>query len=208
MTGARALIAGVDEAGRGPLAGPVYAAAVILNSRRPIRGLADSKLLKSHVRDELAVLIKQRALAWAVASANVEEIEVHNILGATMLAMRRAVSALAIVPGHSLIDGNRCPPLPCPASAVVGGDASVPAISAASILAKVTRDREMRVLDARYPDYGFAANKGYGTPLHLAALERHGPCACHRRGFGPVRRVLEVYGHIQARIIISTSQDT
>ncbi|MGI8740749.1 MAG: ribonuclease HII [Gammaproteobacteria bacterium] len=208
MTGSRTLIAGVDEAGRGPLAGPVYAAAVILNSRRPIRGLADSKLLKPEVREDLAALIQQSALAWAVACADVEEIEVHNILGATMLAMRRAVSALAIAPGHSLIDGNRCPPLACPASAVVGGDASVPAISAASILAKVTRDREMRVLDARHPDYGFAANKGYGTPLHLAALEKHGPSACHRRGFAPVRRVLEVYGHIQARIIIPAPEET
>ncbi|MGH8501047.1 MAG: ribonuclease HII [Gammaproteobacteria bacterium] len=183
-------IAGVDEAGRGPLAGPVYAAAVILNPRRRIRGLADSKLLKPEVREALAVLIQERALAWAVASADVEEIEIHNILGATMLAMRRAVSALGIAPGRSLIDGNRCPSLPCAATAMVGGDGSVPAISAASILAKVARDREMRVLDARHPAYGFAANKGYGTPFHRAALERYGPCVCHRRSFEPVRRWL------------------
>jgi len=200
VTGSRALIAGVDEAGRGPLAGPVYAAAVILHPRRPIRGLADSKLLIPQVRAELAALIQQRALAWAVASADVEEIEIHNILGATMLAMRRAVSSLLIAPGHSLIDGNRCPPLPCPASAVVGGDASVPAISAASILAKVTRDREMRVLGAHYSVYGFAANKGYGTSLHLAALKRHGPCACHRRGFAPVRRMLEAHAYSRGYI--------
>ncbi len=184
------LVAGVDEAGRGPLAGPVYAAAVILNPRRPVHGLADSKLLKPQVRAALAEVIQDRALAWSVAKADVTEIETHNILGATLLAMQRAVSALQLTPRHSLIDGNRCPILPCPATAIVKGDRIVPAISAASILAKVARDREMLALDRHYPEYGFAANKGYGTPFHLAALEAHGPRACHRRCFDPVRRAL------------------
>lgn len=206
MIGSRTLIAGVDEAGRGPLAGPVYAAAVILNPRRCIRGLADSKLLRPDVREVLAALIQERALAWAVASADVQEIEIHNILGASLLAMRRAVMALGMAPSHSLIDGNQCPPLPCPATAIVRGDASVPAISAASILAKVTRDREMRVLDARHPVYGFASNKGYGTPFHRAALEMHGPCACHRRGFAPVRRLLATHGEIQGNIMVLTGK--
>jgi ribonuclease HII len=180
-------VAGVDEAGRGPLAGPVYAAAVILDPKRPIRGLADSKLLKPQVRGALAESIQARALAWSVAKADIEEIETHNILGATLLAMQRAVSTLQLLPQLSLIDGNRCPPLPCPATAIVRGDSKVPAISAASILAKVARDREMLALDQRYPIYRFAQNKGYGTAFHLAALKAHGPCPCHRRSFEPVR---------------------
>lgn len=186
-------MAGVDEAGRGPLAGPVYAAAVILNPRRPIPGLADSKLLKPQVREVLARKIQERALVWAVATADLEDIERFNILGATMLAMQRAVAALSMVPARALIDGNRCPVLACPATAVVKGDALVPAISAASILAKVARDREMLALDDQYPTYGFASNKGYGTAFHLTALEIYGPCACHRRGFEPVRRSLGIY---------------
>lgn len=185
-------VAGVDEAGRGPLAGPVFAAAVILDPRRRIRGLADSKRLSARVREALALIIQKRALAWAVAWADIEEIEAHNILGATLLAMRRAVVALHTLPTHGLIDGNRCPSLPCPATAIVDGDDKIPAISAASILAKVARDHQMLTLGQRYPGYGFAQNKGYGTPFHLAALKTHGPCACHRRGFEPVRRALAV----------------
>lgn len=186
--------AGVDEAGRGPLAGPVYAAAVILNPTRPIAGLADSKLLRPRVREALADQIQERALACAVARANLDEIEQFNILGATLLAMQRAVAALSIVPEQALIDGNRCPVLPCPATPIVKGDVLVPAISAASILAKVARDRAMLELDEQYPSYGFASNKGYGTAFHLAALATHGPCACHRRGFEPVRRSLAIQG--------------
>lgn len=183
-------VAGVDESGRGPLAGPVFAAAVILDPRRPIEGLADSKVLRPRMRERLAALIQERALAWSVAEASLKEIETHNILGATLLAMARAVGALEPPPEHSLIDGNRCPPLSCPATAIVRGDATVPAISAASILAKVTRDRRMLELDACHPVYGFAANKGYGTAFHLAALKAHGPCPCHRTTFKPVRRSL------------------
>jgi ribonuclease HII len=188
----RGYIAGVDEAGRGPLAGPVYAAAVILNPKRRIRGLADSKRLSPHIREELALIIRERALAWAVAWADIEEIDTHNILGATLLAMRRAVTMLPLLPEHSLIDGNRCPSLPCPGTGIVDGDGKIPAISAASILAKVARDREMLTLDRRYPNYGFLQNKGYGTPFHLTALETFGPCACHRRSFEPVRRTLAI----------------
>jgi len=183
------LIAGVDEAGRGPLAGPVYAAAVILDPARPIVGLRDSKLLSAARRECLAEEIRASALAWSVASADVAEIDSLNILQATLVAMRRAVEALAPAPTEALIDGNQVPRLPCPARAIVKGDRDVAAISAASILAKTARDAVLRELHTLYPLYGFARNKGYGTPEHLAALARHGPCAAHRRSFAPVAKV-------------------
>jgi len=185
-------VAGVDEAGRGPLAGPVYAAAVILDPDRPIEGLDDSKKLTPERRDVLAVLIRERALAWAVASASVEEIERLNILQAAMLAMRRACLGLSCAPALILVDGNRLPKgLPCSARAVVGGDALEPAISAASILAKTARDACCMDMHARHPQYAFDRHKGYGTALHLARLAEYGPCPEHRRGFAPVRRLLE-----------------
>jgi ribonuclease HII len=180
------LVAGVDEAGRGPLAGPVVAAAVILNPDAPIDGLADSKVLSAVRREVLAAAIRGRALAWCVALADVAEIDGLNILGATMLAMRRAVEGLAPSPDEALIDGNRCPPLACRARAIVKGDRDVASISAASILAKTARDAMLIELDARYPAYGFARHKGYPTPDHLAALARFGPCPAHRRSFAPV----------------------
>lgn len=184
-------VAGVDEAGRGPLAGPVVVAAVILDPRRPIAGLADSKVLAETQREALAPQIRARALAWSVIAVDVDEIERLNILGATLAGMSRALAALAITPTLALIDGNRLPKvLCCPARAIVGGDASEAAISAASILAKTARDRIMRDLDPLHPGYGFVRHKGYSTPEHLAALERLGPCAAHRAGFAPVRRVL------------------
>jgi ribonuclease HII len=182
------LIAGIDEAGRGPLAGPVVAAAVILDPDRAIAGLSDSKLLTARVRDRLAIEIRSHSLAWAVAEACVAEIDELNILQATLVAMRRAVTALRIAPSEAFVDGNCCPVLPCPVRAIVGGDRDVAAISAASILAKTARDAALIELDRLYPDYGFAHNKGYGTPDHLAALARHGPCPAHRRSFGPVRQ--------------------
>jgi ribonuclease HII len=184
------LVAGVDEAGRGPLAGPVTAAAVILDPAHPVAGIADSKQLSPGRREELEPLIKQAAIAWAVASAGVDEIDALNILQASLLAMKRAVEALAAPPELVLVDGNRCPSLACVAEAVVGGDASVPVIGAASILAKVSRDREMERLDALYPAYGFARHKGYPTREHLAVLREQGPCEIHRHSFGPVRRLL------------------
>lgn len=185
------LLCGVDEAGRGPLCGPVVAAAVILDPARPIEGLADSKVLSERRREALAVLVKERALSWAIAEASVEEIDRLNILHATMLAMRRAVHALTIAPGEVLIDGNRVPPgLDLPARAIVKGDALVPAISAASILAKTHRDAMLLAMDLRYPQYGFAAHKGYPTAAHLQALARFGATPEHRRSFGPVRNVL------------------
>jgi ribonuclease HII len=180
------LIAGVDEAGRGPLAGPVFAAAVILDPACDIEGLKDSKLLSAAQRERLAGEIRAHALAWAVASAEVDEIDTINILQATLVAMRRAVEALATAPTEAWIDGNQCPRLRCRARAIVKGDRDVAAISAASILAKTARDALLIRLDALYPAYGFAHNKGYGTPEHLAALERHGPCPVHRRTFAPV----------------------
>jgi ribonuclease HII len=183
------LVAGVDEAGRGPLAGPVTAAAVILDPARPIAGVADSKQLSAVRREELDVIIKESALAWAVASASVQEIDTLNILQASLLAMRRAVEALRIPPARVLVDGNRCPSLACSVEAIVRGDVHVPAISAASILAKVARDREMRRLDALYPGYDFARHKGYPTREHVALLRDRGPCAIHRRSFRPVRDV-------------------
>lgn len=186
-------IAGVDEAGRGPLAGPVYAAAVILDPERPIIGLADSKKLSPSRREKLFDEIRARALAYGIAQANVAEIDRLNILYAAMLAMTRAVAALAVPPHLVLVDGNRCPSdLPCPARAVVRGDALEPAISAASILAKVTRDRAMVELEAHWPGYGFAHHKGYPSPDHLAALMQLGPCPEHRRSFAPVRAALKV----------------
>jgi ribonuclease HII len=187
---ATSLVCGVDEAGRGPLCGPVMAAAVILDPARPIAGLNDSKKLSEAARERLAPQIRERALAWAVAEASVEEIDRLNILHATMLAMQRAVMGLGLAPSEVLIDGNRCPALPYPARAIVKGDATEPAISAASILAKTARDEAMRVLDGQWPQYGLAAHKGYPTAAHLAALEAHGVRDFHRRSFGPVRRLI------------------
>ena len=181
-------ICGVDEAGRGPLAGPVAVAAVILDPRRPIEGLGDSKKLSEARRDALAPIIRERALAWHLEFVSAAEIDRLNILHATMAGMARAVRALRPQAGHALVDGNRIPPgLPCPAEALVKGDAREPAIMAASILAKVGRDQLMVAMDATYPGYGFAVHKGYPTPMHLEALRRLGPCAEHRRSFAPVR---------------------
>jgi ribonuclease HII len=184
------LICGVDEAGRGPIAGPVFAAAVLLDPLRPIAGLKDSKLLAAARREALARAIRLEARAWAVASATVEEIDRLNILQATLLAMRRAVEQLEVVPDEAWIDGNHCPRLSCAARAVVGGDRSVPQISAASILAKTARDAEMLRLHAQFPHYGLDRHKGYPTPEHLALLARHGACEIHRRSFAPVRRLI------------------
>ena len=190
------LVAGVDEAGRGPLAGPVVAAAVILNPKRRIVGLDDSKVLPAPERERLARLIRARALAWAVAWADRDEIDALNILGATWLAMRRALLALPVCPGHVRIDGNQLPrltdlPLGCSLEAVVGGDASVAAISAASILAKTHRDAMMSALAAAYPGFGFGEHKGYATAVHLEALRQRDPCPQHRRSFSPVRIACE-----------------
>ncbi len=185
-------IAGIDEAGRGPLAGPVFAAAVILDPGRPIKGLDDSKKLTAARRSELSLEIREFALAWCVASASVEEIDRLNILQATMLAMRRACAGLAMAPLQALIDGNQLPRgLSCPAQAIIGGDASQASISAASILAKTARDADCLLLHEAHPAYGFDQNKGYGTALHLERLRAHGPCPAHRRSFAPVRRLLE-----------------
>ncbi|MCZ8173899.1 MAG: ribonuclease HII [Burkholderiaceae bacterium] len=184
------LIAGVDEAGRGPLAGPVVAAAVILDELQPIRGLADSKALTALKRERLFDEIRARALCCSVAQASVDEIDRLNILQATMLAMRRAIDGLRLTPHRVVVDGNRVPVLPMPVAAVVKGDAKVAAISAASILAKVTRDRLCVELHARFPNYGFDGHKGYPTPEHLAALREHGPCPEHRRSYAPVRACL------------------
>ena len=184
------LIAGVDEAGRGPLAGPVVAAAVILDDLKPIKGLADSKQLTAKRREKLYDEIRAKALCCSIAEASVEEIDRLNILQATMLAMQRAVRGLRLKPSKVLVDGNRLPPLDVLAEAIVSGDALVPAISAASILAKVTRDRQLEALDLRHPAYGFAQHKGYGTAQHLQALQQHGPLPEHRRSFAPVARLL------------------
>jgi ribonuclease HII len=187
----RRIVAGVDEAGRGPLAGPVVVAAVILDARRPIAGLADSKQLSEIQRETLAPQIRERALAYSIIAVDIDEIERLNILGATLIGMTRALMALSLAPTLALIDGNRLPgSLPCRARAIIGGDALEPAISAASILAKTERDRIMRELDPLHPGYGFAQHKGYSTPEHLAALDRLGPCAVHRNGFAPVRRLI------------------
>lgn len=187
---ARSGVAGVDEAGRGPLVGAVVAAAVILDPQKPIAGLADSKRLSPVARERLALQIRRDALAWSVAESDAAEIERLNILWATMAAMQRAVNGLQTRPEHVLIDGNRCPELDMPATAVVKGDARVAAISAASILAKVHRDQTMLALHRRHPEYGFDRHKGYPTRAHLEALRRHGALPEHRRGFGPVARVL------------------
>ncbi len=181
------VVCGVDEAGRGPLAGPVYAAAVILNPGRRINGLADSKVLSPGRRELLAARIKERAAAWSIAMASVEEIDRINIFQASMLAMRRAVEALGVAPQEAWIDGNHCPRgLACRSKAIVDGDALHPVISAASILAKTARDAEMCALHERYPAYGFNRHKGYATPEHLDVLGRLGPCEIHRRSFRPV----------------------
>lgn len=185
------LVAGVDEAGRGPLAGPVVAAAVILDAKRPIAGLADSKVLAPARRQVLAQAIKQRALCWAVGRAEVADIDRLNILQASLLAMRRAVETLDIVPELVLIDGNRAPSLACRVKTVIKGDATVPSVQAASILAKVARDAEMFTLDKAFPGYGFSRHKGYPTATHLLALAIFGVSPVHRRSFGPVRRLLE-----------------
>ena len=186
----RGLVAGVDEAGRGPLAGPVVAAAVILDARQPIAGLADSKKLTALRREKLFDEILAKALCCSIAEASVEEIERRNILQATMLAMQRAVEGLRLKPGHVLVDGNRLPTLGMTSEAIVKGDATVPAISAASILAKVTRDRWCAQVDVDYPQYGFAGHKGYGTAAHLQALQDHGACPLHRKTFAPVTAVV------------------
>lgn len=185
------LIAGIDEAGRGPLAGPVYAAAVILNPDKPIVGLDDSKKLSAKKRDQLAAIIKKDALAWSIAFSTVSEIDSVNILQATMLAMQRACNSLSIQPNFALIDGNRVPDgLVCIAKYVIDGDALEPAIAAASILAKTARDDYCLQLHQQYPEYGFDKHKGYGTKLHKAMLLEHGPCPEHRRSFAPVRQLL------------------
>lgn len=184
-------LAGVDEAGRGPLAGPVVAAAVILDPARPVTGIADSKALSARRREEIAVRIRENAVAWAIGRAEPDEIDTVNILEATLLAMRRAVLALEPAPTRVAVDGDRAPMVPFPVETVIGGDRSVAEIAAASILAKTTRDAEMCALDLAYPEWGFAVHKGYPTPAHLAALAVHGPSPVHRRSFGPVRRCLE-----------------
>ena len=189
MVAPEGLACGVDEVGRGPLAGPVVAAAVILDPDRPIDGLNDSKKLSARRRETLAVKIRARALAWAVAEASVEEIDGINILQASLLAMRRAVESLAIKPELALIDGNRCPRLDCPAQAVVGGDGKIASIAAASILAKTVRDAGMLALHEVYPMYGFDRHMGYPTAFHLQALRTHGPSPVHRRSYAPVAQL-------------------
>ncbi len=185
------LVAGVDEVGRGPLCGDVVTAAVILDPSRLIDGLNDSKKLSEKRREALFEVIKDQALSWSLGRASVEEIDQLNILHATMLAMQRAVAGLAVAPELVLIDGNRCPELPCEAQAIVQGDGQIAEISAASILAKVTRDREMLAVDREFPGYGIARHKGYPTKIHLDALDRLGVTPHHRRSFAPVRRVIE-----------------
>ncbi|MGH8306922.1 MAG: ribonuclease HII [Gammaproteobacteria bacterium] len=185
------IIAGVDEAGRGPLAGPVAAAAVILAPSRPIRGLKDSKLLTPLQREALATEIRVIALAWAVGWADHTEIDRLNILQASLLAMQRAILALGVTPEKVLVDGNHCPSLACPAEAIVKGDSKIASISAASILAKVERDAMMRRYDREFPMYGFSIHKGYPTPAHLDALANHGACAIHRCSFSPVKHWLK-----------------
>lgn len=190
------LLAGVDEVGRGPLAGDVVAAAVILDPDNPIEGLNDSKLLTEKTRENLFELIQERAKCWFVARASVAEIDDINIYHASLLAMTRAVQGLSIQPEHVLVDGNRCPDWSYKSEAVVKGDSRVQAISAASIVAKVTRDREMAELDERYPGYDFASNKGYAVATHLNALKQLGACPIHRRSFAPVRESLGIPGEI------------
>ena len=182
------VLAGVDEVGRGPLAGPVMAAAVVLDPKRPVEGIRDSKELTAPQREELAGKIRERALAWSIGRADVEEIDRINILRATLVAMRRAVAGLGVTPTVAYVDGNMAPNLSCPAVTVVRGDATMPMIGAASILAKVTRDQEMRRAAERFPGYDFERHKGYATAAHLRALRRLGPTPIHRRSFAPVRR--------------------
>lgn len=191
------LIAGVDEVGRGPLAGPVVAAAVILDPARRIDGLLDSKLLDESTRDELDVLIRRYALSYCIAEASVEEIDTINILHASMLAMKRAVAGLQLQPDLALIDGNRCPEVSCPVQAVVKGDQRVQSISAASIIAKVARDRMMTELHQLHPEYGFARHKGYPTAQHRQAIMEHGVIELHRRSFKPVREALQLAAEAQ-----------
>jgi ribonuclease HII len=183
------IICGVDEAGRGPLAGPVYAAAVVLNPELSIDGLADSKVLSATRRTQLAALIRDQAAAWSVAQASVQEIDELNILQASLLAMKRAVDQLKIRPTLALVDGNRAPKLNCEVRTIIKGDALEPAISAASILAKTERDQFLLTLDELYPMYGFAKHKGYGTAQHIQAILKYGPCIAHRRSFAPVRQL-------------------
>jgi len=183
------LIAGVDEVGRGPWAGPVVTCAVILDVNKPIDGLMDSKKLSEKKRLYLSDIIKDRALAWSLGRAEVEEIDQYNILQATMIAMQRAVAGLYLKPTEVLIDGNRCPDLPYKSQAIIQGDSKVDVISAASIVAKVARDQEMILMDERYPGYGFAKHKGYGTKIHMDALAKLGPCEIHRRSFAPVANI-------------------
>lgn len=190
IAGVEGLVAGVDEVGRGPLAGPVVAAAVILDPQRPIEGLMDSKMLTEKKREKLSAIIKQQALAWSLGRAEVEEIDRINILQASLLAMQRAVEGLATQPEMALVDGNKLPDLECPAEAIVKGDSKVPAISAASIIAKVARDNEMLELDAQYPGYGLAKHKGYPTKRHLQALEELGVSPIHRVSYKPVKQLL------------------
>jgi ribonuclease HII len=190
------LVAGVDEAGRGPLAGPVFAAAVILDPQRPIAGLADSKVLSESKRDSLYILIKESALSWSIAYADVEEIDRLNILQATLLAMQRAVNGLHIQPDEALVDGNRLPDLSMPAQAIVKGDSKVQAISAASILAKVERDKLMVDYHQQYSDFAFHVHKGYGTKQHLAEIEQFGFLDVHRRTFNPVKTMLMRQGEL------------
>lgn len=187
---AQIYIAGVDEVGRGPLAGPVVTAAVILDPSKPISGLDDSKKLTEKRREQLEPIIKQNVLAWALGRAEVEEIDQINILQATLLAMKRAVEGLAIAPSHALVDGNQAPDLSCSVTTIIKGDQSEPVIAAASILAKVARDREMIAMDELYPGYGFSKHKGYPTKQHQQALIDLGVTVIHRRSFGPVERVL------------------
>jgi ribonuclease HII len=196
--GAQGPVCGVDEAGRGPWAGPVYAAAVILHPRRVPKGLDDSKKLTARQREALEVEIKARALAWSVGFATVEEIAELNILHATGLAMRRAVETLPTSPVHALVDGNYAFPLPCPVKTVINGDGLSCSIAAASILAKVARDRLMIELDQVYPGYGFAAHKGYGAPVHIEALAQLGPCPIHRMTWAPIRLMLKGKSPVQA----------
>jgi ribonuclease HII len=184
-------IVGVDEAGRGPLAGPVIAGAVILDPNKPILGLKDSKILTATKREELFLQIQQNALAWSWGRAEVEEIDQINILQATLLAMQRAVAGLSIIPALALVDGNQAPKLKCPVKTIINGDSLEPAISAASIVAKVLRDHEMQKLDQLFPHYGFSQHKGYSTKQHLQALRQFGPCQIHRRSYAPVAELLD-----------------
>jgi ribonuclease HII len=185
------IVCGIDEAGRGPLAGPVCAAAVVLDPDRTIEGLNDSKQLTEKRRDALAVLIRERALAWGIGWASVEEVDTLNIRQANLVAMRRAFEALAMRPTHALVDGNDPPPLGCKVTSIIGGDAKEACISAASILAKTARDAHMVELCARYPGYGFSRHKGYGSAAHLEALRQLGPSPVHRRSFAPVRALID-----------------